>query len=138
VKRKSDGKFFACKVIRPVQRYIESAVIEAQIIERVQSLDKEGVSRCIRIVEHFQFTEKQEAYYAIIFEILGKSLYDFLQANSFRGNLISSYYRFSLTYHQVIRVSVTSVFIILAWNKTYAYRSKGKVMKLSSRKIFCW
>lgn len=86
VMRRIDGRFFACKVIRAVPRYVDSAIVEAQILERVHKLDLKDVSRCVRIFEHFQFTEKHDKHYAIIFETLGKSLYDFLQMNSYRGN----------------------------------------------------
>lgn len=86
VRRKSDGRLFACKVIRAVPRYIESAVIEAQIIERIQRLDKTGAAQCMHVVEHFQFKEHGNVHYAIVSEVLGKSLYDFMKMNAFRGS----------------------------------------------------
>eukprot|EP00826_Nyctotherus_ovalis_P059761 TRINITY_DN833_c0_g1_i6.p2 TRINITY_DN833_c0_g1~~TRINITY_DN833_c0_g1_i6.p2 ORF type:complete len:150 (-),score=3.32 TRINITY_DN833_c0_g1_i6:507-956(-) len=138
VRRKPDGKFFACKVIRAVPRYIESAVIEAQIIERVQHLDKEGISRCMHIVEHFQFKEHGNVHYAIVSEVLGKSLYDFMKMNAFRGTCVDISIRFSFIYCEISWIPIIAIAIVLAWNRSYTYRSKGKMRRLSSRKIFCW
>ncbi len=72
-------------MIRPVARYVESAVIEAQILEKVQRLDLLGVSRCVHIVDHFSFMHHKDKHYALIFEPLGKSLYDVMKANGYRG-----------------------------------------------------
>jgi hypothetical protein len=80
-----DNQSFACKIIRPVTRYIDSAVIEAKTIEKIHQLDTLGLSRCVKIVEHFHFTEKNERHYAIVFEALGKNLYDIIKLNNYRG-----------------------------------------------------
>eukprot|EP00826_Nyctotherus_ovalis_P007161 TRINITY_DN1176_c0_g2_i3.p3 TRINITY_DN1176_c0_g2~~TRINITY_DN1176_c0_g2_i3.p3 ORF type:complete len:126 (+),score=20.32 TRINITY_DN1176_c0_g2_i3:429-806(+) len=85
VTRKPDQQFFACKVIRAVKRYVDSAVAEAQIVEKIHRLDTEGVSRCVKVVEHFAFAENCEKHYAIVFEPLGRSLYDVIKINDYRG-----------------------------------------------------
>jgi len=85
VTRTLDKQSFACKIIKSVTRYVDSAVIEAKVIERIHQLDILGLSRCVKIVDHFHFTEKDERYYAIVFEQLGKSLYDIIKINNYRG-----------------------------------------------------
>ncbi len=66
-------------------RYVESAVVEAQVLEKISRLDLLGVSRCVRLVEHFPFTRHGDKYYVLIFEPLGKSLYDVIKDNDYRG-----------------------------------------------------
>ena len=73
------------KVILPIKKYIESAKIEAQLVEKVLNKDKYNRSHCIKIYEYFSFCKGEKEYFAIIFELLGKSLYDFLKCNSYKG-----------------------------------------------------
>ena len=83
--RKFDKQFFACKIIRAVSRYVKSAIIEAQIVEKIHRLDTFGLSQCVKIVDHFHFIENSAKHYVMIFEPLGKSLYDFIKINNYRG-----------------------------------------------------
>jgi serine/threonine protein kinase len=69
-----------------VARYVESARIEAEILERVQKLDTGGASRCVHLVDHFTFKRHSDKHYAIMFEVLGKSLFDIIKDNSYRGS----------------------------------------------------
>lgn len=85
VTRNPDKQLFACKIIRAVSRYIRSAVTEAEIVEKIHKLDTKGVSRCVKVVDHFSFTEKYDKHYAIVFEPLGRSLYDIIKINNYRG-----------------------------------------------------
>ena len=73
------------KIILPNKKNIESAKIEAKLVEKILDADKYNKSHCIKIIEHFYFTKEDIEYYAIIFELLGLSLYDFLKSNSYRG-----------------------------------------------------
>ena len=47
--------------------------------------DPNNESRCIKQIEHFEFYKHNKRHYAIIFEELGKSLYDVLRSNNYRG-----------------------------------------------------
>lgn len=71
-----------------MHRYVESAKVEADVLERVNKADNDGISRCIRQYEHFAFSHHNKEYYAIIFEELGKSLFDIIKSNNYRGNCI--------------------------------------------------
>ena len=73
------------KIILPIKKYIESAKVEAKLVEKVLSADKYNKSHCIKIYEYFHFSQGDKDYFAIIFELLGLSLYDFLKNNSYKG-----------------------------------------------------
>jgi len=63
--------------------------MEANILEKVHRLDFLGVSKCVKLVEHFAFTHFHDKHYAMIFEPLGKSLYAILKENHYQGKTIS-------------------------------------------------
>ena len=65
------------KIILPIKKYIDSAKIEAKLVQKVLSEDKNNRSHCLNIYEYFHFTQGDTEYFAIIFELLGLSLYDF-------------------------------------------------------------
>ena len=73
------------KIILPIKKYIESAKLEAKLVENVLEKDIYKKSHVIKIIEHFHFWKGDTQYYAIIFELLSLSLYDFLKMNSFKG-----------------------------------------------------
>ena len=73
------------KIILPIKKYKESAKIEAKLVEKILASDKYKKSHCIQIIECFNFSHAETDYYAIVFELLGLSLYDFLKNNSYKG-----------------------------------------------------
>lgn len=76
------GDTVAVKVIRKIQRYVESAMIEADILDDVFSRQRKyKIDLCVKMFSHFKF----EGHYCIVFERLGTSLYDFLKLNKYRG-----------------------------------------------------
>jgi hypothetical protein len=68
-----------------VKRYIESAKIEAEIIEQIMKSDRNNQSHCVQMIEYFSFQEDDQEYIVLVFEKLGKSLYDFIKFNNYRG-----------------------------------------------------
>ena len=68
-----------------MHRYVESAKVEAAILDKVMKEDIKGESKCIRQFEHFPFIYHGQHHYAMIFEELGKSLYEVIKMNNFRG-----------------------------------------------------
>merc|ERR1719433_1252104 len=72
----------AIKIIRDVKRYMENAKIEADILNDLRKADQNGKSGCALMYETFTH---EQVYYCLVFEPLGQSLYDFLNANGFRG-----------------------------------------------------
>ena len=77
------GEKYACKIIRAVTRYIKSAKIEAKILCDL----KDVVPRVIRVKNFFRFrkTPRHPEQYWLIFEKLGKNLYQYLEENDYRG-----------------------------------------------------
>lgn len=76
----------AVKVIRSVKRYIKSAKIESEILDIV--LEKGGATNhVVQMIDHFEFKDETTGleHYAIVFEPLGKSLFEFYKANKYRG-----------------------------------------------------
>ncbi len=76
-----DGTIKAIKVIRAVERYVEAAKIEANILERLYSADPEHKSHIVKLYEHFPLGNN----YCLVFEKLGKSLYDVIKMNKYTG-----------------------------------------------------
>jgi len=42
-------------------------------------------SHCSKLFDNFSFSEKKNKYFALVFEKLGKSLYEFIKENKYRG-----------------------------------------------------
>lgn len=47
--------------------------------------DKGDVSNCVKMLEYFYFKERNLEYIALVFEKLGRSLYDFIKNNKYKG-----------------------------------------------------
>ena len=83
-----EGETYAVKVVRAVPRYAESAKFEASIL---QDLQKQG--GCQRGIVYLKetFTNRSKQSYGtvkntcLVFEPLGKSLYDFIKDNGYKG-----------------------------------------------------
>jgi CDC-like kinase len=74
--------FVAIKVVRRIDKYIESARIEADILSDVYSRQKqEKCNFIVKLLSHFLF----RGYYCLVFERLGMSLYDFFKQNNYKG-----------------------------------------------------
>lgn len=80
-----DNTKYGVKVIRPVQRYLDSAKYEADIILEILRADSNNESKIVNMLEYFYFEEKKKKYIALVFEKLGKSLYDFIKDNDYKG-----------------------------------------------------
>jgi len=81
----NDNTKYGIKIIRPVPRYIDSAKYEADIILEILGQDDNNKSKIVKMVEYFYFEEKRKNYIALVFEKLGKSLYEFIKDNNYRG-----------------------------------------------------
>jgi len=74
------ARLVAVKVIRRIRKYVESGRVEAEILEDVSQCDPHGVSNCVRLLHSFDW----RSHYCMVFEPLGKSLYDYVKANRHR------------------------------------------------------
>jgi serine/threonine protein kinase len=74
------SRLVAVKVIRRIRKYVESGRVEAEILEDVSLSDPGGVSNAVRILHSFDY----RGHFCMVFEPLGKSLYDYVKANRYR------------------------------------------------------
>ena len=79
-RRRDRSDRVAIKVVRRVARYYDSAVIEARIIQDINSRGGRGLSHFVVLYDDFSF----DGHYSLVFECLGPSLYDFLKKHSYR------------------------------------------------------
>ncbi|OWZ14831.1 CMGC/CLK protein kinase [Phytophthora megakarya] len=70
----------AIKVVRKVDKYTESAKIEAAILEDVNDKDKNNESLCVRMFKWFE----HKGHVCMVFERLGCSLYDYLKNHDYK------------------------------------------------------
>ena len=81
-----DNQYYAVKVIRAVKRYNSSAKIEIKILNDLKS---KGASdhNIVHLFESFVFRSEKtgDEHTALVFETLGKSLYEFIKANKYYG-----------------------------------------------------
>jgi len=72
---------YAAKIIRAVDRYIESAQIESDILFKIQEKDPDSKYGIVKLENAFNYHKN----YCMLFEPLSLSLYDFLKKNAYRG-----------------------------------------------------
>lgn len=80
-----DRTRLALKVVRSVPRYLDAAQVEVDILDKIRRADVDGKSLCVRFIRQFRLYHRGQDHVVIAFEKLGRSLYDFLKKNSFRG-----------------------------------------------------
>eukprot|EP01036_Dinobryon_divergens_P028699 gene28699-37687_t len=74
-------KSLAVKVIRSIKKYIESAQIEADILDDVFEQQKRlEVEFCVKMYASFRF----DGHYCLVFERLGLSLFDLVKKNDYK------------------------------------------------------
>lgn len=75
----------AIKVVRCVKRYLDAAYVEIDILDNLRKADKTGNSLCVRMRKSFVCHHRHKRHVCLVFEPLGRSLYDFLKRNDFQG-----------------------------------------------------
>ena len=79
---RGDNSRVAIKIVRNVRRYYDSAMIEADICERVnREQRRQNKDLCATMLDRFDLPS---GHYCLVFERLGRSLYDFLKMNDYR------------------------------------------------------
>jgi len=74
--------FVAIKVIRKVNKYIESAEIEKEILDDIYfEQSRQRKSYCVKLYSTFKF----DGHFFMVFEPLGLSLYDLIKKNDYIG-----------------------------------------------------
>ena len=76
------GTDVAIKIIRSIEKYVDSAKIEARILNDVYDKQKkEKFCPCVKMYQTFHL----DNHLCLVFEPLGMSLYDFIKKNNYRG-----------------------------------------------------
>ena len=73
------SQIVAIKVVRSIQKYTDSATIEARILEEVNRRDEGSDSLCVQLYKRFI----HEGHMCLVFEKLGCSLYDYLKNHDY-------------------------------------------------------
>lgn len=93
----------AVKVVRSVKRYSEAALVEEEILRKIREKDPDRESYaidnffiifnlssfncrlCVRLKGKFEIYYRGRKHVCLSFERLGKSLYEFMKSNKYRG-----------------------------------------------------
>eukprot|EP01083_Nonionella_stella_P098811 277941_1 len=75
----------AMKVVRSVRRYLDAAEIEVKILDKLRLADADGNSHCVKLRKSLICHYRSRRHVCIVFEKLGRSLYEFLKKNRYQG-----------------------------------------------------
>ncbi len=75
----------ALKVVRSVKRYLEAAYVEADILEKIRKADIHKESLCVKLYRTFEIERNRKRHVCLAFQKLGRSLYEFIKKNNYRG-----------------------------------------------------
>jgi len=75
----------AVKIVRSVKRYLDAAEIEVEILNKLDELDRSKNSLIIRLYKSFRCIINGIEHSCLIFEKCGRSLYDYIKKNKYRG-----------------------------------------------------
>lgn len=69
----------AIKIIRSVQKYRDASRIEMRVLATLKANDERNRNQCIHLRDCFDY----RGHICIVTDLLGKSVFDFLNGNSF-------------------------------------------------------
>uniref|UniRef100_A0A1I8GYC3 Protein kinase domain-containing protein n=1 Tax=Macrostomum lignano TaxID=282301 RepID=A0A1I8GYC3_9PLAT len=69
----------AVKIIKNVEKYREAAKLEINVLKKLEEKDPSGLHLCIKLLSWFEFY----GHICLVFDLLGKSVFDFLKENDF-------------------------------------------------------
>jgi len=75
----------AVKIVRSVKRYLDAAEIEVDILNKLDELDVYKNSLIIRLYKSFRCLVNGIEHSCLVFEKCGRSLYDYIKKNKYRG-----------------------------------------------------
>eukprot|EP01083_Nonionella_stella_P102832 292941_1 len=75
----------AVKIVRSVERYLDAAEIEVDILNKLDRFDIAKNSLIIRLYKSFRCEIASIEHYCLIFEKCGRSLYDYIKKNKYNG-----------------------------------------------------
>ncbi|KAG8193040.1 hypothetical protein JTE90_028153 [Oedothorax gibbosus] len=69
----------AVKIIKNVEKYREAAKLEINVLEKLAEIDPSCKHLCVKMLDWFDY----HGHVCIVFELLGKSVFDFLKNNNY-------------------------------------------------------
>jgi len=75
------GKILAIKIIKNVKKYRDAAKLEINVLTKLAKYDPKGKFLCVTMYDWFDY----HGHKCIAFELLGKSVFDFLKDNDYSG-----------------------------------------------------
>jgi len=75
------GTILAIKIIKNVKKYRDAAKLEINVLSKLAKYDPKGENLCVEMYDWFDY----HGHKCIAFELLGKSVFDFLKDNGYKG-----------------------------------------------------
>eukprot|EP00474_Spongospora_subterranea_P001005 CRZ01463.1 hypothetical protein [Spongospora subterranea] len=75
----------AVKAVRSVERYLDAASIEIEILQFLSAKDTHNKSLCVRLLSWFSARHHHREHVFLVFEYLGRDLYTFMKRNGHHG-----------------------------------------------------
>lgn len=79
------GCTVALKAVRSVDRYLDAAEVEIDILRTIYRKDPSSKSLCVQLLKYFTDKVDGKEHVFLVFEKLDRSLYEFCKANDYRG-----------------------------------------------------
>merc|ERR1719300_1985360 len=73
------GNILAIKIIKNVKKYRDAAKLEINVLSKLAKYDPQGENLCVTMYDWFDY----HGHKCIAFELLGKSVFDFLKDNNY-------------------------------------------------------
>ncbi|XXQ39234.1 Protein kinase domain-containing protein [Plasmodiophora brassicae] len=89
IDHKRDRRRVAVKAVRSVDRYLDAAGIEVEILQKIADADVHRTSLCVRLLSWFSTRHHHRQHMFLVFEYLGRDLYTFMKRNEHRGFAIA-------------------------------------------------
>jgi len=74
-----DHRTVALKIIKNVDKYRDAAKLEINVLTKLGKYDPSGKYQCVPMLDYFDF----HGHMCLAFEILGKSVFDFMKENNY-------------------------------------------------------
>jgi len=89
VRHITENQLYACKIMAPLQQYIQYTSVgrkEAELLKRLTAEDADGEAGMLRLKTYFTTTDPAGGeWYCLVMEKLGTSLHDFIRSNRDQG-----------------------------------------------------
>lgn len=78
-------EYIALKVVRSVKRYLDAAYIEIDILDKLRKAPGHSGSSIVRFFGSFKVKHRHQDHVCLSFQLLGRSLYEFIKRNKYQG-----------------------------------------------------